>query len=218
MVRAKVIGRKRDHDGNPIGTRHSNPIMDTRKYTLELPNGELTDYTANLIAEHMYAQTDIEGYEHMLLHEITDHKKDGQAVSADDGFNISSNGNKVLKQTTKGWKLLCHWKDGTTAWVPLKDMEESYPVQVAEYAKHNKIVSEPAFAWWVPAVLRRRDRIIKKVKAGYLRKTHKYGIEVPNTVAEAIKLDLDTGTTYWQMAIEKEMKNVRIAFEFNDAN
>ena len=97
-------------------------------------------------------------------------------------------------------------------------MKESYPVQVAEYAKHNKIVSEPAFAWWVPAVLRRRDRIIKKVKAGYLRKTHKYGIEVPNTVAEAIQLDLDTGTTYWQKAIEKEMKNVRIAFEFNDAN
>ena len=85
MVRAKVIGRKRDHDGNPIGTRHSNPIMDTRKYTLELPNGELTNYTANLIAEHMYAQTDSEGYEHMLLHEITDHKKDGQAVSAYDG-------------------------------------------------------------------------------------------------------------------------------------
>ena len=85
-------------------------------------------------------------------------------------------------------------------------MKESYLVQVAEYAKHNKIVSKTTFAWWVQAVLRRGDRNIKKVKTGYLRKTHKYRIKIPRTVdllAEGHK---------------KAMKNIRISFKFNDAN
>jgi len=43
----------------------------------------------------------------------------------------------------------------------LKDLKVSNPVELAEYAVANKIVEEPAFAWWVQQVLRRRDRIIK---------------------------------------------------------
>jgi hypothetical protein len=42
------------------------------------------------------------------------------------------------------------WKDGMTDWLPLKDLKESYPVQVAEYAVANKFAKQPAFAWWVP--------------------------------------------------------------------
>ena len=53
---------------------------------------------------------------------------------------------------------------------------------MAEYAKHNKLVTDLYFAWCVPVVLRHGDRIIKKVKTGYLQKTYKYGIEIPNTV------------------------------------
>ena len=41
------------------------------------------------------------------------------------------------------------WKDGTSDWLPLAALKESYPVQVDEYAVNNKIASEPAFAWWL---------------------------------------------------------------------
>jgi hypothetical protein len=60
--------------------------------------------------------------------------------------------------------------------VPLKDLKESFPVQVAEYAVVNKIVEEPpAFAsWWSKHVLHKRDRIIKRVrKSRYWERTHK---------------------------------------------
>jgi hypothetical protein len=57
--------------------------------------------------------------------------------------------------TTKGWKLLVEWKDGSMDLLPLKDLKESYPVQVAEYAVANKIVEQLAFAWWVLYVLRK---------------------------------------------------------------
>ena len=40
----------------------------------------------------------------------------------------------------------------------MKDLKELYPVETAEYAVANKIiVEEPAFAWWAPKVLRKRD-------------------------------------------------------------
>jgi len=47
---------------------------------------------------------------------------------------------------TKGWHLCILWKDGTTTWKPLRNLKESNPVEVMEYAVANKIADEPAFA------------------------------------------------------------------------
>ena len=49
----------------------------------------------------------------------------------------------------------------------LKDVKEASPIELAEYAVANKIDKEPAFAWWVPYTLKKRQRIISKVKAKY---------------------------------------------------
>ena len=57
---------------------------------------------------------------------------------------------------------------------------------MAEYAVNNKVASEPAFAWWVPHTLKHHDRIIKKVKAWYWKRTHKFGIELPKTLERVI--------------------------------
>ena len=106
------------------------------------------------------------------------------------------------------------WKDKSTSWVALKDLKEGNPVQVAEFAVTNGIATEPAFAWWVKDALKKRDRIISAVKSRYLKRTHKFGIQLPKTVQEALAIDRETGTDFWRKAIEKEMKNVAIAFEF----
>jgi hypothetical protein len=71
----------------------------------------------------------------------------------------------------------------------------------------NQIAEEPAFIWWVQSVLRKRDRIVAKVKARYHARSHKYGIELPKTVKDALRIDKETGTTFWHDAIMKEMKN-----------
>ena len=55
-----------------------------------------------------------------------------------------------------------------------------------------------------------------KVKKKYWQRTHKYGIRLPKTVKEAYEIDKATGTDYWHQAIDKEMKNVRVAFQFSD--
>jgi hypothetical protein len=211
-----VRRRVKDEDGKPIGLRSSNPILDTRQYEVDFPDGSTESYSANLIAENLYSQVDEEGRQFQLMDEISDHRKDGSALSADDGTFVDRNGKSHKRMTTKGWELLVSWKDGTSDWIKLKDMKESYPVQVADYAVGNKLVTEPAFAWWVPHTLRKRDRIISKVKSKYWTRTHKYGIRLPKTIAEAMRFDEEDGTTYWQDGIAKEMKNVRVAFEFND--
>ena len=114
--------------------------------------------------------------------------------------------------TTKGWEVNLKWKDGSTTWKKLKDIKDSYPVQMAEYAVENRVSEEPDFAWWVKFVLRKRDCIISKTQRHWL-KTHKYGIRVPNTVEESILIYKENGDTLWWDAIMKEMKNVRPSFE-----
>jgi hypothetical protein len=89
--------------------------------------------------------------------------------------------------------MCIEWKDGTTSWETLASLKESYPVQVVEYALAAGISDEPAFKWWVPHVLNKRDRIIAKVKTRYHKQTHKFGFKVPKTVTDALRIDEEHG-------------------------
>jgi hypothetical protein len=95
----------------------------------------------------MYAQKDSKGNQYQLLSENTDHRSDNSAIQIADGFTISRNGNRIPKPTTQGWSLLVSWRDGSSDRLPLKDLKDAYPVQIAEYVAANKIASEPAFNW-----------------------------------------------------------------------
>ena len=109
--------------------------------------------------------------------------------------------------------MLIRCKDGSTTWVSLKDMKGSYPVQVSEYAVLTRIQEEPAFAWWVPHVLRKRNRIVAKGRSKYWICTNKFGLKVPKPVTEAIAIDPENVYTLQSGAMSKEIKNVCIAFE-----
>ena len=211
-----VIKRQKGLDGKPIGRRHKNPLFDTRTYSVRFPGGAVHEYTANVVAKNLFAQIDSEGKRHVMLKEIIGHKKNGDAVSRQDGFTVSANGNKHPKRTTKGWEIAVEWIDGNQEWVPLKDMKEGYAIELAEYAVAQGIEQEPAFHWRVPQVLNHLRRIVKKVKKKYWRTTKKYGIQLPHSVKEALKIDELTGTTYWRDAIEKELKVVNVSWEARD--
>jgi len=213
FLRGRVIKRSHDEDGNPIGVRNANPLLDTRQYIVQFGDDSTAEYAANVIAENLYSQCDEDGRQHLVFKEITDHRRDSSAISKENGFDVGFNGNPHKKKTTRGWDICVEWRDGTTSWLPLKDVKAANPVELADYAIANHIQDEPAFAWWIPDVLKRRNRIVNKLKTKYWRTTHKFGIEIPKTVEQALQIDRDMGTDYWRRAIEKEMKNVRIAFE-----
>ncbi len=70
--------------------------------------------------------------------------------------------------------------------LPLKEIKESNPLEVAEYVKANHLEDEPAFKWWVPYVLRKPKHIIAAVKQRVKKNMHKkYGIRAPLTIEEA---------------------------------
>jgi len=68
---------------------------------------------------------------------------------------------------------------------------------------------DPAFNWWVTHVLKKRDRIIslvRKLIPRYLKGNHKFGIEIPTSVKDALELDNKNGNTNWADAIATKMK------------
>jgi hypothetical protein len=120
-----------------------------------------------------------------------------------------------MKSSTIGWQECCQWKDGSISWENLADHKEFRPLETIEYAMTLGIDHEPAFNWWVPHDLKKRDHIISlvcKQTTRYLKGTHKFGIEVPKTVKEALALDRKNGNTLWVDAIAEEMKEVCIDF------
>ena len=108
------------------------------------------------------------------------------------------------------------WKDGSETWVPLKDMKESHPTEMAKFSKSQGIDKEPSFAWWIPYTLRKRDIIISAINTRIRKTTHKYEIEIPRTVKHVHELYIKSGNNFRVKAIEKEIINVDIAFEILD--
>jgi hypothetical protein len=63
----------------------------------------------------------------------------------------------------------------------------------------------------VPYTLKKRDTIISAVNKRYWKRTHKHGILVPKSVAEAYEIDKENGDDRWARSIQKEMNAVRVA-------
>jgi hypothetical protein len=169
-------------------------LLNTRLYEVTFADGTVQDYTANKIAEAIYAEVDEEGNKYLLLDAIIDHRRDKTAMDKADTWITSYNGSTSLET--------------------LANLKSSHPIQTAEYAVQRKIDSEPAFRWWVPHVLNERKKVISAVKTRYLKRNQKFGIDIPRTVEEALRIDKETNATYWADAIEKEMRNNQVAFQF----
>ena len=137
----------------------------------------------------------------MLLHQIIDHKSSEEAIKLEDKYITTRTGIRRLRETTVGWSFLIQWGDGSKQWVDLKVLKEFNPVQVGEYVISWGIQNEPAFVWWVPYVIQKRDVIVSAVKLRIRRTTYKYGIEMPvpgrNIVQNSIELDPQNENTFW---------------------
>jgi hypothetical protein len=147
---------------------------------------------------------------------LVNHKKGKDALVDDDSAYYSTKSGRKPKRRNKGWRLLVEWKSGLPSWVPLTNMKDSYLIQIADYATANNLTNKPAFQWWVPFVLKKRARILRKVKTKYLSTTHKYGLELPKSVSHhALAFDKRTGTEFWKIAIEKEIRKFSRLLSFS---
>ena len=77
------------------------------------PDGSVSEYAANLIAENINSQVDEEDHCYRLLDHISNNRKDNTAVRDSEAWIVSKNGHRNHKSTTKGWYLEAQRRDGS---------------------------------------------------------------------------------------------------------
>ncbi len=105
-----MTGRKRDIDGDPTGIANANLILDTHDYVITFDDGDMTELTANLIAESMYVQCDPDGNQYVLLDSIIDYRCLDTAAKLSDQTVVRNSGRTFKQCNTIGWQLCCQWK------------------------------------------------------------------------------------------------------------
>ena len=81
MAVVEVLDRKRtQHIDSRLVEKHDNSRLDTRRYNVRMPNSEIREHTANLVAENLFAQCDEDGNYRILFDQIIDHKHDETAI------------------------------------------------------------------------------------------------------------------------------------------
>lgn len=143
-----VKRRHQDAERNLYGKQNANPILDTRKYEVQMPDGSVETYGANIIAENIMSQVDDEGNMFVLLDEILDHKRESTALTEADAYFTTKTGRKRMKATTVGWKLLVSWKDRTSSWVRLAVRIDAYVLKHEEFCKMEIINHLIIFNQW----------------------------------------------------------------------
>ena len=96
-----------------VGQRHKNPLLNTLMYDIELPNGDVIKYAANIIAVNLLAQINPEVYHTNVLEAILDHKRDGTAVPMSGKYVKTKQGRQTQRKTTVGWEIQIKWKNGS---------------------------------------------------------------------------------------------------------
>jgi hypothetical protein len=196
-MRSPSHWQKRNIEGEYIGPAHSKPILDSRIFMIRFADGEEKDIAYNILAEHLYSQVVEEGNQCCLFKEIFNHQRNENALDKADLYMVLTNGKQIPTKSTAGWDFEVEWKDGTTSWLPLKESKETNGVEVAQYANDNRLIEEPAFTWCAPHYLKKMKRLIKLSKTRHVRNGYKFGICVPNTIEEAIALDIENNNTLW---------------------
>ena len=97
--------------------------------------------------------------------------------------------------------------------MPLNRLKESLPLETAKFAVTRGIDDEPAFKWWVPYTLRRRDRITYDLNKRISRTIHTHDVELQTLVTRDKKPEKKNGNTLWMDAIIREIENLNIAFD-----
>ena len=121
-------------------------MLNTMLYDVEFQDGQTREYCANVISENMYAQVDTDDHSYNLLDGIVDFKKESIAIDKADKYIMTKSGQRRLRKSTKGWKLLVAWKDGSEQWVPQLVMKESNPLRLRSLRLLERLMMNQKFA------------------------------------------------------------------------
>jgi hypothetical protein len=71
-IKAKIVGRKRNKNGELIGRFNPNPLLNSGIYLAEFPDGHIRELGANAVVEAIYDNIDDRGYETQIFQGMLD--------------------------------------------------------------------------------------------------------------------------------------------------
>jgi len=111
------------------------------------------------------------------------------------------------------WHLLVNWEGVgyEPSWESLTNMKEADPITCALYAREHNLINQKGWKWAkkIRVDARKLIRIAKRIySAKRTSDLFKFGIQVPQSVDEALAIDKANGNTLWKDAIEKELGQI----------
>ena len=91
---------------------------------MKFEDGDVTELTANAIAESMYAMCDENGDHILLFDGIVEHRKNDNSISRSEQKFVDSRVKQQYKRSTKGWEVCVRWKNVSITWERLSDFKE----------------------------------------------------------------------------------------------
>lgn len=145
MQTGKVIGRPVGPEGAIEGLYNDNLMLNSLLHGVEFPDGQVKEHSANIIVENMLCRVYSDSIQVNMLEAIRAYEKDNTVVDITDKCVVTPKGRRMLRKTTKEWKLKVVWANGSELLLLLKDLKESNPVKVTEFVKARGLEKEPMF-------------------------------------------------------------------------
>ena len=124
QVSGKVIKQVFGPDGKVAGKYDNNPYLNLILYKVELADGRIKEYGANIIAENLLTQVDSDGFSLSLMEGIINYNHDDLvAIPKMDKYTTTARGQRRLQKTMAGSKLLVKWRDQSESWVKLSELK-----------------------------------------------------------------------------------------------
>ena len=101
MKTGKAIGRSVNHELAIDCSHDDKSMLDSLLHDVEFPDGQVKEYSANLIAENMLTRVDSDGFSVTLLEAITDYHKDNTFFDVNYKNVITSKGRIMLRISRK---------------------------------------------------------------------------------------------------------------------
>ena len=121
ISRGKVIGQKRDADGNDVGRMNDKPILNTHKYIVDFDYEEVIKLTANVIAKSMHASCDGYENEYVMIESIIYYHNNDKDITVPD-HKVVHIGQSFMQRSIVGWKICVQRRDGLTSCQELNDL------------------------------------------------------------------------------------------------
>ena len=133
IEQSMVIRRSMGPNGKTTGGYDDNYRLNSVLYDVEFPDGQVKEYSANLISENLLGRV---GYEFTsnIMEAIVYHTQDAKMAIPFKNKNVVAGSGKKPRKTLIGWKIKVRWVNREEQWIPLDILKESHPVEVSEYA------------------------------------------------------------------------------------